>query len=102
MALRAGGLAARSEIEAQTRANAHMEFGLFVAPVSAASKYDVAVYRLFLAPSARLWARICLDYQATQYLANVNRREPEPEPKPKRQEKIRGGMIHTLTLTYDL
>jgi hypothetical protein len=100
MALRAGGLAARSEIEAQTRANAHMAFGLFVAPVSAASEYDVAVYRLFLAPSARLWARICLDYQATQYLANVNRREPEPEPQ--RQEKIRGGMIHTLTLTYDL
>ena len=102
MALRAGGLAARSQIEAQTRANAHMEFGLFVAPVSAVSVYDVAVYRLFLAPSMRLWAGIGLDYQVTQYLVHVDRHEPAPEPEPEREEKVRGGMVHTLTLTYNL
>lgn len=97
MRLEAGVLTARTEVEAQTRANAQMEFGLFVEPVQDVSRYRVALHRFFAAPSVQVHERIRLEYQLTQYLAYL---VDKHRKKPKREEKARGGLIHTLMLKY--
>jgi len=95
-----GAMAARAEVETRTRADAEMEFGLFVSPVRDVSVFEVDLYRLFFAPSARLPGSGRLEYQITQYLADLTERG---KPRVKRpDEKTRGGTIHLLTLKHPL
>jgi hypothetical protein len=101
MRLQVGALSARALVEARTRANAQMEFGLIVRPVRDVSRYRVWLHRFFAAPSAQVSDRLLAEYQVAQYLAAIIDRG-RVGPKPKRDEKIRGGLVQTLTLKYTL
>lgn len=95
-----GAMAVRTDVEARTWADAEMEFGLSVSSVRDVSVFEVDLYRLFFAPSAQLPGSGRLEYQVTQYLADLTKRGKPREKRP--DEKTRGGTIHLLTLKHPL
>ena len=100
-----GAMTARTDVEVRTRADAEMEFGLFVNPVRDVSVFAVDLYRLFFLLSAPVPGSGRLEYQVIQYLADLAERGKPIKEKPKEErpgEKIRGGAIHLLTLKHSL
>ena len=98
MRLRAGGFSARADLEAHTDANAAMEFGLYVHPFRDVSRYRIAAHRLFAASSVQIHKRLRVGYQVTQYFVTIDDRDRE-KPEPQRDVRVRGGSVHTATLT---
>ena len=101
MRLEVGTLSARAQVEARTRADAQMEFGLIVRPVRDVSRYRVWLHRFSAAPSVQLSDRLLAEYQVAQYLVDIIDRD-RVGPKPERDEKTRGGLVQILTLKYTM
>jgi len=96
-----GALAARSELEVRTRADAQMEFGLIVQPLHTVSRYRIGLYRFFAVPAVQLSDHFLVEYQVAQYLVDITDRE-RPGAQAERDEETRGGFVQILTLKYKL
>ena len=95
--LNAGAMLAQAGVKVQTRADAQLEFGLYVHPVRDVSRYRMTLLQLYATPSVQVSDKIRVAYQITQHAGKKRKVE---EVEPIREGKVRGGMVHTLMLEY--
>ena len=97
-----GALAARVDLEARTRADVEMEFGLYVAPVRDRAHYRLALWRFYLAPEVRLQDDLWCVFRITQYLAGLTDIDRDEPLRPGPGVDSRGGRVLAMTLSYNL
>ena len=100
--LRMAALAARAEVDARTRADVEMEFGLYVAPVRDRSRYRLALYRLHLAPEVRLRKHVSFVFRITQYLSSLTDIDRDAPLQPGPGVRTRGGRASAVGLILHL
>lgn len=96
--LKAGALLGWTQVPVRTEADAYLSLGLFARPVRDLSPYRLVLYRFHATPSLRVLENIRLAYQATQHvilIAEAGTRKVEPP-----EQKVRGGLIHKLAVSY--
>ena len=96
--LRGGAFTARADLEAQSSADAAMEFGLYVHPLRDLSRYRIATHRVFAASSVQITEQLRVEYQVTQYFITIDGGDLE-KPELQQDVRVRGGTVHTATLT---
>ena len=99
--LELGILSARCTLNAVAQGDAQMEFGLYVEPYRDRWRYRIDLHRLCAAPHLRLSGRWWLGYRLTQYLISA-RDLDRRRPAPPREERLRGGTLHDMSLWYAL
>ena len=100
----AGAYGAWSDLRADTRADAEMQFGLVVNPLRDVRRFSLNVYRLEIKPA---WTppptcagSLRIEWYLRQYLVEVEEQGLKPShPVLKKEEEVRGGRTIGLQLT---